>query len=106
MKKKKKNEDAFPGYPAYPSDEDVYSKLEEKENIDPEDVSKTKKPNKSKFGKNEKDFEQDVSGSDLDIPGSEDDEDTDNMGIDDEENSFYSLGGDDHENLDEDIEEV
>jgi hypothetical protein len=51
---------------------------------------------------NEKDFKDDVSGNDLDIPGSELDDDQENIGSEDEENNYYSLGGDNHENLDED----
>lgn len=39
---------------------------------------------------------------DLDIPGADQDEGDDAMGQYDEENNYYSLGGDRHENLDED----
>lgn len=42
-----------------------------------------------------------VSGSDLDVPGSEDDDDMEHMGGEDEENNFYSLGGDNHEQQEE-----
>jgi hypothetical protein len=51
---------------------------------------------------NEKDFEDDVSGSDLDIPCSELDDEQENIGREDEENNHYSIGGDDHNNLEED----
>jgi len=34
------------------------------------------------------------SGSDLDIPGSEDDDENEDIGEEDEENNSYSLGGD------------
>lgn len=36
----------------------------------------------------------DVSGSDLDIPGAEEDDENESIGEEDEENNFYSLGGD------------
>jgi hypothetical protein len=36
----------------------------------------------------------DYSGSDLDIPGSEQDDDNEELGEEDEENNSYSLGGD------------
>ena len=36
----------------------------------------------------------DVSGSDLDIPGAEADDDNEEIGEEDEENNYYSLGGD------------
>lgn len=51
---------------------------------------------------NEKDFEEDMTGNDLDVPGAELDDVQENIGSEDEENNYYSLGGDDHENLDED----
>ena len=50
---------------------------------------------------NEKNFEEDVSGGDLDIPGSELDDEQENSGNEDEENNHYSIGGDNHSNLDE-----
>ncbi len=43
----------------------------------------------------------DVSGSDLDVPGSEDDDDMEELGEEDEENNYYSLGDDNHENQEE-----
>jgi hypothetical protein len=41
------------------------------------------------------------SPSDLDVPGSELDDESENIGSEDEENNYYSLGGDDKENLEE-----
>lgn len=42
----------------------------------------------------------DVSGSDLDVPGSEDDDDNEEIGEEDEENNSYSLGSEqEDENL-------
>ncbi len=43
----------------------------------------------------------DLSGSDLDVPGSEDDDSDEILGEEDEENNSYSLGGDNHESLEE-----
>jgi hypothetical protein len=40
--------------------------------------------------------------TDLDIPGSELDDDTESIGEEDEENNYYSLGGDRHEAQEED----
>jgi hypothetical protein len=101
--KKESNKD-FPGYPVYPADEDIFSKSKEEESIDPEDISKTKSPNEDTKNEenNEKDFTDDKTGGDLDIPGSELDDPQENIGNEDEENNYYSLGGDDHEDLDED----
>lgn len=43
----------------------------------------------------------DFSAQDLDIPGSELDDDKEEIGSEDEENNSYSLGGDNHEDLEE-----
>jgi hypothetical protein len=54
-------------------------------------------------GKNyENDFSNDVSGGDLDVPGSELDDEQEKIGSEDEENNYYSIGGDGHNDLDED----
>jgi hypothetical protein len=92
------------GYPLYPADEDVYNKYQEEKDINPEDISKTKELNEiDKAGTtNEKDFKDDMSGSDLDVPGSELDDQQENVGSEDEENNYYSLGGDDSNELEED----
>jgi len=92
------------GYPLYPTKEDVYSKWKEEKDLDPENPSIKKLVNESvKAGKqNEKDFSEDMVGADLDIPGSEADDDYKNVGNEDEENNYYSLGGDGHNNLEED----
>ena len=94
----------LPGYPMYPAGEDIYKKFKEESNVDPEDPSKTKPPNENKKAgeMNEKDFAEDPSGGDLDVPGSELDDPRENGGNEDEENNYYSLGGDDHDDLDED----
>ena len=85
----------LPGYPLYPAGEDIFSKSKEEGNINPEDISKTKELNENvKAGNNnEKDFVEDQSGSDLDVPGSELDDETEKIGSEDEENNYYSLGG-------------
>ncbi len=95
------------GYPLYPVGEDIFNHAKEEQDMNPEDISKTKTPNETDTeGKgNEKDFKDDLSGSDLDIPGSELDDQQENVGSEDEENNGYSLGGDDHNDLDEDKSE-
>ena len=89
------------GYPVYPAHDDIYHKYQEEKDIDPENISKIKVANDNEGKNNEKSFNDDVSGSDLDIPGSELDDKLENTGTEDEENSYYSLGGDDHNDLDE-----
>ena len=115
MKTKKENSHPFirqesndtkvilPGYPTYPESEDIYSKGKKEKDIDPDDISKIKE--KGEVGKkNIKDFEDDLSGEDLDIPGSELDDDMEEIGSEDEENNYYSIGGNNHENLEEDLD--
>jgi len=77
-----KEQNTLLGYPLYPASEDVYSKLKKVIKIDPE-VSIIKE------------------SRDLDIPGSELDNIQESIGSEDEENNYYSLGGDDHNDLDE-----
>lgn len=43
-----------------------------------------------------------ISADDLDIPGAELDNENEAIGEEDEENNYYSLGGDRHEDLEED----
>ena len=89
--------DKFPGYPLYPAEEDIFNQGKEESEINPEDISKTKTPNEIRGTKNEKDFKDDMSGDDLDIPGSELDDQQESVGSEDEENNYYSLGGDNHD---------
>ena len=91
-------------YPAdvnYPPSEDIYNQGKEEIEIDSEDISKIKISNSNDGEYNEKSFNQDESGSDLDIPGSELDDNQENIGSEDEENNGYSIGGDNHNDLEE-----
>lgn len=92
----------FPDYPVYPKSEDIYNQAKEETEIDPEDISKTKASHENDGIRNEKSFEEDKSGSDLDIPGSELDDAMEQIGSEDEENNGYSIGGDNHNDLEED----
>jgi hypothetical protein len=95
----RKNPD-FPGYPVYPSGEDIYRKFREEKDMNPENTAKNKTSNVGDSSEkwNEKDFRDDKSGNDLDIPGSELDDELEDVGEEDEENNFYSLGGDENAN--------
>ncbi len=91
----------FPGYPHYPASDDIYNK-EKEVDLNTEDLTKIKSHGKKPGKRNIKGFYEDVTGEDLDVPGSEADEAEDNSGSEDEENNYYSLGGDDHNDLEED----
>jgi len=97
-----KKDNEVPGYPLYPDNEDIYKQEREEADLNPEELNKLKSPNEKVGTRNEKDFKDDMSGADLDVPGSELDDAQENIGSEDEENNYYSLGGDDHQNLDED----
>src|SRR5438309_8290315 len=91
-----KKDEELPGYEPYPKDEDIYNKFKEEPLILPEDTPV--KETVDKFGKkNEKDFKNVKTGDDLDIPGGELDDTSETSGSEDEENNYYSLGGDNHE---------
>ena len=98
---RKKKEGDLPGYPLYPDSEDIYKNFEEEEDINPEDISKTKAPN-STNALRRKELDGESAEDDLDIPGSELDDPQEDIGSEDEENNYYSLGGDRHEDLEED----
>lgn len=74
----------------YPATEDIYNQEEKLEDIDPEGISG------ERIVINQEDHEwkqnSDKLGNDLDIPGSELDDEQEEIGSEDEENNFYSQG--------------
>jgi len=72
----------LPGYPSYPPGDDLYVQGKEESEIDPEQIAELK---------------GDKAGNNLDVPGSELDDQPEEIGSEDEENNYYSLGGDDHD---------
>jgi len=51
---------------------------------------------------NEGSFKNNISATDLDIPGTDEDDEDEEIGEEDEENNDYSLGGDNHDDIPED----
>jgi hypothetical protein len=99
MSKKQKEEPGrseedkkFP-LPVYKAEDDIYSRAKE-EHLDDEG-----NPIKRKASKADK-----KPGEELDIPGAELDDADEAIGAEDEENNYYSLGGDDHDDLGEDTQ--
>lgn len=90
----------------YSPSEDIYNQFKEEPDVDPENITKNKEvikiDNAHKW--NEKNFRDDVSGADLDIPGAELDDAQEDIGTEDEENNGYSIGGDNHNDLEENKE--
>jgi hypothetical protein len=86
------SKDNTEGYPLYPPKEDIYNQGQKESDIDPDDLTPKKQPNVDPNDLNEKDFDDDRSGSDLDVPGAELDDDMEDIGSEDEENNYFSLG--------------
>src|SRR6187402_2319065 len=103
LESKKEDKNKLPNSLLYPPEEDIYRKYHKESDIDPEDISKKKVPVEINniTDLNQKEFDEDMSGGDLDIPGLESEDEFENTGNEDEENSYYSLGGDSHNNLEE-----
>ena len=92
--KKKTNgsagDEKFP-LPIYKKEDDIYNRQKE-ESLEDEDSSGMRiSTNKNKN-----------LGEGLDIPGAELDDLDEEIGEEDEENNYYSLGGDNHEDLETD----
>lgn len=99
-----KKKDKLPNSLVYPPNEDIYNQLKKEIDINPEDISKNKIPVEIDKASelNQKDFEEDMSGGDLDVPGVDLDDSQEIIGSEDEENNIYSIGGDNHNDLEED----
>lgn len=89
-------------YPLYPPSDEIYNQDRKERGINLSDFSKNQAPNEAVGSWNEKSFREEVSGDDLDVPGSELDDQQESVGSEDEENNYYSLGGDNHNDLEED----
>jgi hypothetical protein len=82
-------------YPVYPAGEDIYNHQRKVSDIDNEDEDIVSiRGNKG----------DELEG--LDVPGAGDDDSDEAIGEEDEENNYYSIGGDNHDNLEEDIDEL
>ncbi len=98
MSKKNKNkadqvdDKKFP-LPIYKKEDDIYNREKEEPLDDADDLQK-KRLGKKNYG----------PGDDLDIPGAELDDADEALGEEDEENNYYSLGGERHDDLEEDKE--
>jgi len=94
-----KRDKTFPGYPVYPPEEDIMNRGE-KEDLDVENLTRSDRGKGHKQALQKQQPPDEEEG--LDIPGAELDNSDEEIGNEDEENNFYSLGGDRHEDLEED----
>jgi hypothetical protein len=94
----KKRDEELPGYPSNPPSEDVFEQLDKEEVINLENPYEPKEPTERATDE----FTEDLTLGDLDVPGSELDDDMELIGNEDEENNYYSLGSDDNSSLEDD----
>lgn len=80
----------YPGYPSYPENEDAYTIWKEEQDLNPEDPTEKKAPNKDGKTLDTREFVDEVAFDELDIPGAELDDDMEEVGSEDEENNYYS----------------
>lgn len=102
MSNKDNENKTIPGM--YPAKEDIYQQNKKEQYNEGGDEPK----NETEEDKwNEIDAEREGrtpevhKGEELDVPGAELDDEMENIGEEDEENNYYSLGGDNHEDLEE-----
>jgi len=102
----RKENKSLEGYPLYSTGEDFYSKYEEDKDIDPENISIEDESSENKEISTDTIIESnnEEDGESLDVPGAELDDAQEKVGSEDEENNYYSIGGDGHDNLEEDKE--
>lgn len=91
-------DDDLPGN--YPASDDIFSRGLIDEEIDPEFIGREKLASEDVDVWSEKSFDDDLVGDDLDVPGADLDDD-EIEGMEDEENNYFSLGGDNHNDLEE-----
>ena len=75
---------------SYSANEDIYLKSQNEADVNPENISEVKVSNEV------------IEDNDLDVPGSELDDQQEFIGSEDEENNYYSIAGDLHNDLEED----
>jgi hypothetical protein len=102
--KEKESEDEFPGYPHYPASEDIMNPANHiaRVPVDVENLSPAVGAPKLTETPTAEASASTNTGEDLDVPGAELDDANEEIGEEDEENNYYSLGGDNHEDLEED----
>jgi hypothetical protein len=83
----------------YPPADDIYNRLEETEEVDPENITQAKATNEQQNAMMPAD--EHYPQNELDVPGAELDDELEMTGGEDEENNYYSLGHDNHDKFDE-----
>jgi hypothetical protein len=84
----------------YNAKDDIYNRAKNEVDIDPENIALQKFKNEN----NQDELDDNDMGNGLDVPGSELDDEQEKIGTEDEENNYYSLGLDNHNELEENRE--
>jgi hypothetical protein len=92
---------------SYAASEDIYTAGKKEEGIDMDSITAGEQISDiiKQHNVSDKNKDDTVAGLDLDVPGSELDDQQEAVGSEDEENNYYSIGGDDHTDLEEDFRE-
>jgi hypothetical protein len=113
------NDKKLPGYVPYPAGDDIYAKGEKEPYVEENGAPNPELTEEDKFDKvdsarrgqksdddddewNEQGYDENEMGGDLDVPGSDLDDDWESIGQEDEENNFYSISDNEEEDEDED----
>ena len=92
-------------YVSYPDSDDIYNNSTKITDVNPDAISGNISLSKKEEISLNKEKYYDESCVDLDVPGAELDDAMEKIGSEDEENNYYSIGGDEHNDLDEDKSE-
>jgi hypothetical protein len=96
----KDNQD-FTGDSEYDSQTDISPKFEEEQDLTQAEIERFNDENETSAGFSFRGIRKDDMDNDLDIPGAEMDDADEEIGHEDEENNYYSIGGDNHNDLEE-----
>ncbi|GAA4302840.1 hypothetical protein [Compostibacter hankyongensis] len=98
QKEKKKEEEDFPGYPPYPPEEDILTPRHAGRKVKVDDSEEAPSEKVPELSQSKEDNTEEMP----DVPGADLDDADESIGEEDEENNYYSLGGDRHEDLEDD----
>jgi hypothetical protein len=91
----------FTGDSEYDSQTNISSQFEEEQDLTQAEIERFNDENETSTGFSFRGIRKDDMDNDLDIPGADIDNADEEIGQEDEENNYYSIGGDNHNDLEE-----
>src|SRR5579871_1026918 len=85
----------------YPTTDDIYNKEKKIGELSEDSNDEINGPSSEITDWHDKEFNPDSKRDKLDVPGAELDDKDEVIGEEDEENNYYSIGGDNHNDLEE-----